>query len=255
MRALAAAEAKLQAGQVAAARDLLAMTEAGPATELLQAQVDLLRARIAFAGNRGSDAPALLLTAAKRLEPVDTRLARSTYLEALSAGIFAGQLASAGSGLRDVARAAVTAPRPTGPSRAPDLLLDGLAAYYTDGYAVAVPVLRKALTAFGADMSVAEELRWLWLACLTAVHVWDDSGWERMSARYLALARQAGALGEHALALSMRAHCAGNADRPPGQGRAVEPGDRRQALHQRAHGPVPLAQGLRQARNHGTQPT
>ena len=206
MRALAAAEAKLQAGEAAAARDLLAMAEAGPATELQQAQVDLLRARIAFASSRGSDAPALLLTAARRLEPVDTGLARSTYLEALSAGIFAGQLASAGSGLREVARAAVTAPRPTGPSRAPDHLLDGLAAYYTDGYAAAVPVLREALAVFGADMSVAEELRWLWLACLTAVHVWDDNGWERMSSRYLTLARQAGALGEHALALSMRAH-------------------------------------------------
>ena len=55
-----------------------------------------------------------------------------------------------------------------------------------------MPVLRKALTAFGAHMSVEEELRWLWLACLTAVHVWDDDGWERMSALYLALTRQVG---------------------------------------------------------------
>jgi len=205
-RALAAAAAKLQAGEVSAARDLLTMAAAGPATEAGQAHVDLLRARIAFAASRGSDAPSLLLTAARRLESVDTELARSTYLDALSAGIFAGQLASPGSGLWEVARAALTAPPPPGPPRVPDLLLDGLAAYYTDGYAAGVPVLREALTAFGTDMSVEEELRWLWLACLTAVHVWDDDGWERMSARYLALARQAGALGEHPLALSMRAY-------------------------------------------------
>ncbi len=205
-RALAAAEAKLQAGQVRAARDLLVMAEAGPASEMQQAQVELLRARNEFAASRGSDAPALLLAAARRLESVNTELARSTYLDALSAGIFAGQLARPGGGLWEVARAAVAAPPPAGPSRAPDFLLDGLAAYYTDGYAAGVPVLRKALAAFGTDMSAREELRWLWLACLTAVHVWDDDGWERLSTRYLELARSAGALGEHALALSMRAH-------------------------------------------------
>ncbi len=205
-RALAAAEAKLQEGEIGAARELLAMAEAGSVSEAAQARVELLRARIEFAANRGRGAPSMLLTAARRLEPVDSALARSTYLDALSAGVFAGQLASPGSGLWEVARAALTAPPPAGPQRAPDLLLDGLAAYYTDGYAAAVPVLRKALAAFGAGMSVEEELRWLWLACLTAVHIWDDAGWDRMSARYLALVRQTGALGEHPLALSMRAH-------------------------------------------------
>ena len=42
---------------------------------------------------------------------------------------------------------------------------------------------------------------------------------------------------------------AGGADRAPGPRRPVEPGDRRAALHQPAHGPVPPAQGLRQARD------
>jgi DNA-binding CsgD family transcriptional regulator len=204
-RALVAADAKLAAGEFTSARDLLATAEAGLTSEVHQAGVDLLRGRIAFAASRGSDAPTLLLAAARRLESVDAAVARSTYLEALSAGIFAGQLASPGSGLWEVARAALTAPAPPGASRAPDLLLDGLAAYYTDGYAAGVPVLRKALAAFRTGMSVEEELRWLWLASLTAVHVWDDDAWERLSARYLALVRQTGALGEHALALSMRA--------------------------------------------------
>ncbi len=204
-RALAAADAKLQAGDLTAGRDLLAMAEAGPGDEAQKAHVELLRARIEFASSRGSAAPTLLLSAARRLESVDPGLARSTYLEALSAGIFAGQLASPGSGLWEVARAALTAPPPRGASRAPDLLLDGLAAYYTDGYGAGVPILRRALDAFGAGLSIDEELRWLWLACVTAVHVWDDDAWDRLSARYLALVRQSGALGEHALALSMRA--------------------------------------------------
>ena len=64
--------------------------------------------------NRGSDAPALLLRAAKTLEPLDPRLARETYLDAWSAALFAGRLASAGS-LLEVSRAA--GPRPGRPTR------------------------------------------------------------------------------------------------------------------------------------------
>jgi DNA-binding CsgD family transcriptional regulator len=205
-RALAAAEAKLQAGDLDAARDALSVAAAGPASEAHEAHVDLVRARIAFAASRGSDAPPLLIAAARRLEPVDVEAARATYLEALAAGISAGQFAGPGSTLWEVARAAAKAPPAPGPPRGPDLLLDGLAAYYTDGYAAGVPILSRALSAFRAGLSPDEELRWLWLACLTAMHTWDDPGWERMSARYVELASQAGALGEQPLALSMRAN-------------------------------------------------
>ena len=50
------------------------------------------------------------------------------------------------------------------------------------------------------------------------------------------------------------------ADRPGGPGRAagprwpVQPADRRPAVHQRAHGPVPPGQGVRQARHQLAQP-
>ena len=70
-RALAAAQAKVQAGAFDAARDLLAMAEAGPLSDLQQAHADLVRAQLAFVTNRGSDAPPLLLKAARRLEPID----------------------------------------------------------------------------------------------------------------------------------------------------------------------------------------
>ena len=66
-RALAAAQAKRQAGAFDAALGLVAIAESGPLTELQRAQVDLLRGQIAFASSRGSDAPPLLLKAAKRL--------------------------------------------------------------------------------------------------------------------------------------------------------------------------------------------
>src|SRR3954470_23719058 len=59
-RALAAAQAKQQAGAFDAALGLLAVAESGPLDELGSAQVDLLRGQIAFALSRGSDAPSML---------------------------------------------------------------------------------------------------------------------------------------------------------------------------------------------------
>ena len=97
------------------AHGLLAAAEAGPLDELGRARVDLLRAEIAFAQKRGSEAPLLLLQAARKLEPLDVRLARDTYLDAWAAALFAGHLASAGGSLLDVSRAA--APRPIRPIR------------------------------------------------------------------------------------------------------------------------------------------
>ena len=70
-RTLAAAQAKLQAGALDAALGLLAMAQAGSLDELASARVDLLRGQIAFASGLSSDAPPLLLKAAKRLEALD----------------------------------------------------------------------------------------------------------------------------------------------------------------------------------------
>jgi DNA-binding CsgD family transcriptional regulator len=205
-RALAAAQAKVQAGALDAALDLLAMAEAGPLTELQQARVDVLRAQHSFVTNRGRDAPPLLVRAAKRLEPIDADLSRATYLDALSAAIFAGLFASPGGGAQEVAHAARAAPRPLGAPRAPDLLLDGLALNFNEGYAAGAPILRQALAAFGRGMSVDEELHWLWLACIVALYLWDDERWDVLSSRYVELARTAGALSELPLALSQRAY-------------------------------------------------
>jgi DNA-binding CsgD family transcriptional regulator len=205
-RALAAARTKFQAGALDAAQELLAVAEVGPLCELDQAGVDVLHAQLAFATNRGSDAPPLHVSAARRLEPIDAGLSRASYLDALTAALFAGRLAGPGGSTLDVARAAAAAPRPPHPPQAPDLLLDGFAALFTDGYATGVPILRRALTAFETYVSPNEELRHLWLACLAALHLWDDAHWELLSRRYIGLARDEGALTELPLALSVRAH-------------------------------------------------
>src|SRR4029453_15671189 len=67
-RALAAAQANFQAGAFDAALGLLATAEAGPLDDFQRAQVDLLHAHVTFASGLGSDAPPLLLKAARQLE-------------------------------------------------------------------------------------------------------------------------------------------------------------------------------------------
>ena len=144
-RMLAAAQANLQAGAFDAALGLLAAAQAGPLDELGRARVDLLQAEVAYAQNRGGDAPPLLLRAARTLETLDVRLARDTYLDAWGAALFAGRLASAG-GLLEVSRAVAAAPGAADPPRPCDLLLDGFALVFTEGRAAAAPVLQRAAT-------------------------------------------------------------------------------------------------------------
>jgi len=205
-RALAAAQAKVQAGGSGAALDLLAMAEAGPLSELQHARVDLARAQLAFATSRGSDAVPLLLQAAKQLEPIDAGLARATYLDAMIAANFAGRLAGPGADVLAVARAVSAAPPPRQAPGASDLLLDGLATHYNQGYAAALPILRRALIAFGDGMPADQELRWLSLAFAAAIHIWDDDRAEVLSKRYVERARKVGALIELPLALSRRVY-------------------------------------------------
>jgi DNA-binding CsgD family transcriptional regulator len=201
-RALAAAQAKYQAGASDAALGLLAMAQAGPLDELAGARVDLLRAQIVFASRHGRDAPPLMLSAARRLEPLDIELARETYLEAFTAALFVGRLSPA---VGDVARAARMAPAPAVPGRAPDLLLDGLAVLVTEGYPAGTPALRRALLAFrDQDISAHEGLSWLWLAGRAAMAVWDDETWHILASRHVKLARESGALSELPLAVRSR---------------------------------------------------
>jgi DNA-binding CsgD family transcriptional regulator len=203
-RALAAAQAKAQAGLPDAALELLAEAEAGPADELLRARIGLLRGQMAFASSHGADASRLLLHTARQLEPLDVRLARETYLDALAAAMFVGRLAG-GVGLPEVARAALGAPPAPQPPRAPDLLLDGLAVLITEGYEAGTSALQPAVAAFrGGDVTLEDELRWFFVACHAAHDLWDDEAWYALSARHLQLARDVGALSVLPLALAQR---------------------------------------------------
>ena len=203
-RALAAAQASIQAGALDTAAQLLNIALAGPLDEFQSARADWLHGQIAFASGPGSDAPVLLLKAAKRLEPLSLDLARQTYVDAWQAGVFAGYLAGAGD-LVEVSRAARTLPPPAHPPRPVDLLLDGLALMITDGPAAAAPVLRQATTAFAsADIPVQESLQWGWLVRVPDRSLWDEEG-RRLTVRQVQLAREVGALEQLPILLNMMA--------------------------------------------------
>jgi DNA-binding CsgD family transcriptional regulator len=204
-RALAAAQAKFDAAASDAALELLATAELAPLDELQRARLERLRAEITFARTRGSGAPALLLHAARRLESLDAAMARETHLEAMAAAMFAGRLGEK-PGVRDAAEAALTAPAAPQPPRAIDLLLDGLATRFSEGYSAGLEPLRRALGEFrNLEGLTARDVRWLWLACRLAQDLWDDELWEVLATGGLRAARETGALSVLPIAATYRA--------------------------------------------------
>jgi DNA-binding CsgD family transcriptional regulator/tetratricopeptide (TPR) repeat protein len=203
-RALVAAQAKLDAAAPDAASELLATAEMGPLDELQRARLERLRAKLAFGKTRGSNAAPSLLAAAKWLEPVDAKLARATYLDALGAAICAGRR-STGGGVVGVAEAARGAPAAPWPRRPTDLLLDALSTRFTEPYARAVRPLRHALNAFAAAEDHDGDAHVLWLAWRVAPDLWDDELWHPLAIRAVRLARDAGHLSALPIALTYRA--------------------------------------------------
>jgi DNA-binding CsgD family transcriptional regulator len=211
-RALAAAQASFQAGVLDAAAGLLGVALAGPLDEFQESLADLLRGQIAFASGSGSDAPALLMKAAKQLEPLDAALARQTYLDAWVAALLAGRFAG-GSDLHGVSRAARAAP-PAGVPGPADLLLDGLAVLATEGRAQAAPLLRRAVRVFAEEeIAMEERVRWALPAEIAAQMVWDEERWHTIVARELRSCREAGLLTQLMLSLnSMAIHATWRGD-------------------------------------------
>ena len=211
-RLLAAARAKRAAGALDAALGLLAAVETGPRDALAIAEAEQLSGQIALDQRRGSDAARMLLGAAGRFEPLNPRLARETYLEALwETAMLAGDVDQAGD-VRQAARAALASPPAPGPPRPVDVLLDGLALRFTQGYTAAAPALSRALELIldldtdagrGADAgrggAAGEASRWLLssggrISQIIAVQLWDYESWHALAVRQARLARDAGAL-------------------------------------------------------------
>ena len=180
-RALAAAQASLQAGSFDAALELVATAEAGALNELQRARADLARGQVALAV-AGSDAAPLLLRAARRLEPFDLDLARETYLIAWGATVVASDLEGGRLLLGEISRAIRALPPPPGPPRPLDLLLDGLALLTIEGRTAGTPRLQEAAKAL-LEISVEDALRWGWMATAASDAVWDNEDMLATAAR------------------------------------------------------------------------
>lgn len=193
-RALAAAQASLQAGAFRTALGSVAEAESGPLDEFQFARAALVRARVAFASDLGSDAPPLLLEAARRLEPFDLESARATYLVAWGAAGIAGHLVD-GALRPELCRAVQALPSSDGNPRPVDLLLEGLALLATDGHNAAAASLQRAAKEL-IDIPVDDALQWGWIATDASGLMWDIEGMREISARQVRLIRLAGALAE-----------------------------------------------------------
>jgi DNA-binding CsgD family transcriptional regulator len=209
-RLLAAARAKRDTGALDAALGLLVAVEAGPPDAFRTAEVEHLRGQIAFDQGRISDAARLMLSAARRLEPLNAGSARETHLEALAAALWASDL-DGPAGVQETAEAARAAPAGPQPPRVVDVLLDAFALRLTEGYVAAAPTLTRALELFLAlDVDTDEAGRWLWLTggragAIIAFELWDFDSWHAVAARQVQFARDTGALVHLQLALNILA--------------------------------------------------
>jgi tetratricopeptide (TPR) repeat protein len=219
-RALAAAQAKRDAADPAAAHELLAIAELGQLSELQQAQVAHLRAQMEFVRSRGGDAGAprvgetapALLNAAKQLENLDDYSARETYLEAIAAIMYAGRLGEPGA-LADAGEVALTADnRLSELPRAVEFLLKGMAERITAGVSAGSGSLRIALEHMCAlaQSNDSAVRRWMVPAFPilqeSAAHeLWDETIVHQLSTAAVRLARDAGALAVLPQALVYRA--------------------------------------------------
>jgi DNA-binding CsgD family transcriptional regulator len=219
-RALAAAQAKRDAADPAAAHELLAIAELGPLSDLQRAQVARLRAQMEFARSRGGDAhsPRLLepasqlLHAAKRLDTLDDDLARETYLEALAAAMYAGRLGEPGATATVAEAASAVVDRAPNLHRPIDFLLAAMAKRITSGASAGSAPLRTALDVMRsqAQQNDGQALRWMSLGLAiveeSAVgELWDDAIYHQLATDTVQQARDAGALAVLPPALGYRA--------------------------------------------------
>ncbi len=207
-RALAAAHAHLHAGAFDAGLGALAEAEADAVDDLQRARGEQLRAEINRAATSGREAPLLLLQAARRLEELDTDLARETYLDAWGAALVAGALAAPGGDLPAVSTAARAALVVAPGSDAVAHLLDGLVTLILDSPGEAAPDLRLAINGFEAEAEAEAAVdAWLHYGALVsnaALTLWDFEAWDAASARHVELARGSGAYAQLVAALNVR---------------------------------------------------
>jgi DNA-binding CsgD family transcriptional regulator len=185
-RTLEAAALTLRAGAPQQARDMLRAADPARLTPREQAHADLLSGEIAFARQRGIDAPNLFRRAARRLEPLDARAARDAYIDALHASMIVGFL---GTDVRGAAADALARPPVGDKPETADLLLDGIAALLLGRQRTGAPLLARALRD-------RKDRLWARRPALAAVclEVWDLPAYREILGEVVREARLTGAL-------------------------------------------------------------
>jgi DNA-binding CsgD family transcriptional regulator len=202
-RALAAAQAYLDAGLPARVPDLLAAAELGRLDPPQHATSARLRAMATHVVNPGLGAVEPLLDAASQLRDLDPAAARRTSLAALGAALSTGR--NDADGLRRAAEA-VSANLPPGDD-ATDKILRGLNTWATQGPVAAFAPLQEGLASF----TEAKDLPLLWFAANVAVESGDLQALLDVTDRAVRFARTTGTLSILPSALTYRAAAVGYA--------------------------------------------
>ena len=208
-RALAAAQAHLQAGAFAAALQLLAGAEPGLLNDWDVLTLSCCVGQIDFASSAGSGAPALLLKAAPGDRAAGYHARARDISGCLGRCILRRRLRPGGGHCR---RSPVPpAQPPTHRSSAPGRPAAGRAlGSGRPERAAAAPMLRRALSVLAeVEIPIAEGLRWGWLATHVAWALWDDQSWHGAVGRHLQTSpREAGLLDNPAgLSPNSRSQC------------------------------------------------
>jgi len=195
-RAVSAARTSMDAGDFVGARRLLDSLRNRPLSEPIDVEAELLQGQLAFAAGPGRDAPALLLSAARRLEALDIEAARGTYMTAWLAAVFAGDGAQP-EALEEICRGALALPTSPGGQPPLELLLESLSLLILEGRAGAASKLHEAGRVFTADdISLSDTLHWGLAATAASNALWDFHTSTAIARKHVEVLRQVGALGQ-----------------------------------------------------------
>ena len=204
-RALMATAWKVFAADYETGLELLATAELCPLDELQRAWLLWLRASVLSGLRQPHDCPQMLLEASALFAPLDANRARESALNALGTQMYVGRLGGEHR-MHEFAHRARAVPTAPEPPRPIDLVLDAFTIRYTDGYEAALAPLREAIDVCCEERDPGEEfLQWQWFAPPMAPELWDDEGWDRLTAQILGLNRNAGAVSTLPGALEFRA--------------------------------------------------
>jgi DNA-binding CsgD family transcriptional regulator len=203
-RLLEAAEVRLVAGEAPLARLLAERAAPHLGDPLARARARRLGGLTLYAAGRMPEATAVLLDAARLIEPYDLRLARDTLLDALGAAQLSGQ---PGAGMAEVLAAVRAAPAVAGAeATVADLLLDGFAAFGEHRYEDSAALLRRAIAPLAGDQPIPDAALPHFMPIIIAVvMLLDDSARHQLGRRWVAELRDRGAVAAVILALAVQA--------------------------------------------------